>query len=56
MPSRALISENGISAVEAAAQVEFDLSSDCDPSLNLAGFHNTSMEKEIEEVMVKNLV
>lgn len=50
------IPDSGLSAEEAVSCVRSDLDEDVVPSQNLAGFHNTFMEPEIEELMLQHLV
>ncbi|KXT18028.1 hypothetical protein AC579_4592 [Pseudocercospora musae] len=46
----------GMTARNASAVVKEHLAADATPALNLAGYHNTFMEREIEEIMFEHLV
>lgn len=50
------MSEDGIPPSKAAQFVQYELLLDATPALNLAGFATTFMEKDAEELMLKNLV
>ncbi|KXT05684.1 hypothetical protein AC578_5570 [Pseudocercospora eumusae] len=45
----------GMTARDASAVVKEHLAADATPGLNLAGYHNTFMEREIEDVMFEHL-
>lgn len=50
------IAEGTISAQHAVRVIQDDLLLDGTPALNLAGFANTFVEPEIEQLMFKNFV
>lgn len=46
----------GMTACNAGALVRKHLATDALPALNLAGYHNTFMEREIEDIMFEHQV
>ncbi|KAF2189005.1 glutamate decarboxylase [Zopfia rhizophila CBS 207.26] len=55
LPSLDELRQESLPAKEAACFIQDDLLLDGNPALNLAGFANTFMEPEIEQLMTKNL-
>ncbi|EME80876.1 uncharacterized protein MYCFIDRAFT_155148 [Pseudocercospora fijiensis CIRAD86] len=49
------IPATGLTAQAASELIRRHLASDAEPALNLAGYHNTFMEREIEDIMFEHL-